>query len=594
MDVALKAKIDLASLKDAIKMPKGTSATGIVKANITAKGKVEPKNPEKMDVKGTLDLLNIVAVTPSVKKPVQLNGSFVFGNTEVSLGKLDGKIGRSSFSMNMKIRDYLTMVLPKKAKANAKPTTVIYNMTSPLLDLNEMLGYSAKGSSSKSGGSKTAAKSSSSSKSTGNEPISVPKLPNVVFTGKIRVKKMLYKSLPIQNGAIDLTFKNKKVHFVLNAALFEGRFREDITVNLANPKRLHITNIMWAKKVEANDFISNFNDLPQSGDGFLQQLKSMDNVVYGRMDLNSRVTTFGITNNQFKKNLSGKIEVKLYKGRIKNATILTNMTKTLPKLVQKFIPKLNNIASRKTMRINMIVKNGKIHISRLSIPASKFTLGGIGTIGFDGGMDFKLDMTLSRRLSRRILYQQKRLLRGAKGLLGRIGGGKLGKMLTGKVGKMLGGVIIPKDKKGRVVPIMGALGFMKKLNYKFIGFKGQKSSTDDSKGGGGNPIKNAKKMLKNKLNAAKKAALKAAADAKRKAQRLAKKTAADAKRRLNAAKAQATKRARQAAAKAKARANAAAKKAQRAAANAAKRARQQAAKKKKALQKKAKNAIKKW
>lgn len=583
VDLALKANVDLGTLKDAIKLPKGVSVAGVIDANITAKGKVEPKNPEAMNVKGALKLQKIVAVTPSVKKPVHLDGTFNFSNQEVSLGQLVGKIGRSSFQVDMKIRDYLGMALPKKVRE--KTTVVSFNMKSPLLDLNEMLGVSSKGGSSKSGTS-TSSSSGSSSSSSGDEPISIPKLPNVVFTGNIRVKKLLYKNLPISNGAIDLTFKNKQVHFLLNAGLFEGRIKEDIVVNLSNPNRLRIKNSFSCLKVEANDFISNFNDLPQSGDGLFKRLKSMDNTIYGKMDLTSNVTTSGITSKELKNNLSGTIQAKLYKGRIKNATILTQMVATLPKLLKKYMPKLNDISTRKTMNVKMVVKNGKIEISKLSIPARTFALAGYGSISFGSDLNFKLDVALSRRLSRRILRQQKRLQRAAGGLLGKVGG-KFGKALSGKLGKMAGRYLIPKDKKGRVVPILGAVGLASKLKYSFLGFRGANSDSSSMQGGKGSLVGSAKKAIKDQINKAKKRALKAAREAKRRAlaaanaaKRKALKAARDAKRR-------AEKQARDAARKAE-------RKARKAAADAARKAREAAARKKKELEDKAKKALKRW
>lgn len=513
VDVKLNANVDLGTLKDVVKLSKGTSAKGVIKANITAKGVIDPKNPASTQVNGDIKLLDVVATTSSLKKPVKLNGTFAFSNQEVKLDKLVGNIGHSSFTMNMSIKDYLGLALPKKVR----PKTTLINMTmnAPLLDLNEMLGYSSKSSgSSKSSKSSSGSKSSSSSSSSSSddEPISVPKLPDVVVNGTITVGKLQYKNLPITKSKITLTYKNKHLAFALAAGLFEGRINEVFTVNMANPKRLVVTNKLHAKKVEANDFISNFNDLPKANDGLFGRLKSMDNTVYGKMDFLSDVKTSGITRRQLKNNLDGDVTTKLYRGHIKNATILTEMLKTVPKLVRKFLPQIKDIKTRKTMSMALKIKKGKLHLSDLSIPTRQFSLAGYGTISLDSSMNIKLDMALSRRLSRKILRLQRRLQRKAGGLLRKVAGAQI----AGQLGKLTGGVLIPSDKKGRVVPILGALGLASKLSYKFLGFKG-KNGTTAGGDGGGDIGKTAKKMLKKQLDNAKKKLKAAAAAAKRRA-----------------------------------------------------------------------------
>lgn len=558
VDAKINANLDLATLKDAMKLPPGVTVRGRVKADITAKGKIEPKNPEAIAVQGQIDFANIVATTPAVKKPVQVNGTFKFSNQEITLDELTTTIGQSSFTMDMKIRDYLSLALPKKVKAAT--TRITYSMNSPLLDIDEMLGSQKGGSKPSSGASAKSSDKAGGSSSSGDEPIQVPKLPDVTFDGKIRVDKLMYAGMPITKGAIDLSYQKGVINFNLQAGLYSGKIQEKFVVDISNSRQLRVHNRFSCLNMEANDFISNLNDVPKNDGKLMSSLKSMDNTIYGKLNLQSDIKTHGNTSNQFKNNTSGTIVAQLRSGQIKNATILGELTSPLPKIIKPFIPNLTDFRLSKLMLLNMEIKQGKIHVTNLAIPLRQLDLKGYGTIGLDNTMDMKMDITLSAFVSRKITQQQKRLRQAAGGLLGKIGGGQVGKMAQGALGSALDRVqLIPTNKQGRVVPIIGAKGKTNRLQYYLAGFQGE--TTQDTGGAGGGPslVDQAKAGAKKALEDAKKKALAAAEDAKKKALAIAE----DAKKKALAAAEDAKKKGLAAAEDAKKNAQAAAKKLQR-------------------------------
>jgi len=307
IDVALNAALDLGIVKEVTHLPEGVSVSGEIKANVAAKGKVDPKDPGAIAVDGGVHLVNIVATTPEVKKPINLNGSFLFSNEELKLDKFVTKIGASSVTMNMSIRDYLGLALPDDKYK--KTTKISYTMDSPLLDFNEMLGLKVKIGK----GGAAAAEEAPESESSGDEPIIIPELPNISFDGKIRVAKLRFLTIPVSNGAIDLRYAKKKVNFGMNAVLFTGKISEKLFVSLTNPNSIVVTNSFSSVRMEANDFISNLNDLLEDDGELFTKLKGMDNTVYGKLDLKTKVKTHGITPNAFKKNLFADIYMKVYK-----------------------------------------------------------------------------------------------------------------------------------------------------------------------------------------------------------------------------------------------------------------------------------------
>jgi len=591
VDVLLKANINLANLGDVMKLPKGTSLKGKINADITAKGKVIPKQPEAINVNGNIDFLNLVAVTPAVKKPVQMNGKFLFSNKAITLKGFKSVIGRSSFTMDMNIKDYLGLALKKNPE---NVTMVTYTVTSPLLDLNEMLGKkkTPKGPPKSAPKSAPAPKAGKNDEDLSNKPIVIPKLPNVVFVGKIRVKKILYDNLPIRNGRIDLNYKNRQVDFGMYADLFTGKVKEKMVFNFTNAKRFWATNHFSCTKMEANDFISNFNDLLKDDGKLFTRLKRMDNTTYGKLDLVTSFKTHGNTQRALKKNLKGTTKIKIYKARFKNATVLGGIANAMPKLIQRFIPKLNNFRARRLMGMNIEIENEKLKISDINISTRKFALKGGGTVGFDSSTNMKLDFVLSRSLSRKILRKQKRLRRTAKRLMGRVGRGKLLAKIKGQLGKAMDNAqLIPSDKKGRITPQVGTSGKISEMKYNFLGFKGQAKSSG-SGAAGGNLADQAKKALKDQLNKAKARARREAMRLKRKAEAKARAMAAKAKAKAQAAANAAKAKAQAAANAAKAKADAAARAAKERARKAKERARKLAEEKKRKAKEKAKKKAK--
>jgi F0F1-type ATP synthase membrane subunit b/b' len=294
------------------------------------------------------------------------------------------------------------------------------------------------------------------------------------------------------------------------------------------------------------------------------------------MELTSDIRTQGITVNQFKNNLSGDISVRLNKGRIRNAKILSNVTQALPKVIQPFMPNLEDFSLSRILNVKLTIKQGKIHFTDLAIPLRELDLLAYGNIGLDNSIDMKMDIALNRNTSQRILAQQRRLQKAAGGLLGKANiGGKLGDAIKGKVGSMIDKVqLIPSDKQGRVVPIVGAKGQLNKIEYYLVGFKG--ATDDTSASDDGKPIgEQAKKMLKDQVD-----------KAKARAKQELDKAKARAKQELDKAKA----RAKQELDKAKDKVEKAAAEVKDKAAAAAAKAREEAEKRKRELEKKAKDA----
>ena len=69
---------NLIYLKNIIELPEGVSLSGVIKSDITAKGIVDPSDPMKMDIKGSIAVSNLRAKTPDVEIRMVVNGTMDF------------------------------------------------------------------------------------------------------------------------------------------------------------------------------------------------------------------------------------------------------------------------------------------------------------------------------------------------------------------------------------------------------------------------------------------------------------------------------------------------------------------------------------
>lgn len=84
VDALVKATVNLDDLKNIIELPEGVSLSGVVKTDITAKGIVDPSDPMKMDIKGSIAVTNLRAKTPDVEKPMVVNGTMDFSPKQIA------------------------------------------------------------------------------------------------------------------------------------------------------------------------------------------------------------------------------------------------------------------------------------------------------------------------------------------------------------------------------------------------------------------------------------------------------------------------------------------------------------------------------
>lgn len=180
IDGALKGTVNLANIKNFIPQEQGTELNGIVKADVTMKGRyssIEKKQYENFDAAGTLRLSGMNYKSADYPLTTINNLLLTFNPKNVTLNQLAAKVGRSDFNASGSIDNLLGYYLKDELLRGN------FILTSSVLDVNELM----------------------SGKSTGATPpdtssLTVLEVPsNIDFTMSSVIGKIYYDNLQLEN-----------------------------------------------------------------------------------------------------------------------------------------------------------------------------------------------------------------------------------------------------------------------------------------------------------------------------------------------------------------------------------------------------------
>lgn len=468
IDADLRANVDLGALKNVIKLPKGNELGGKVQAQIMARGKVNPKNPETMNLKGNVQLENLKIVTPALTKPLQTQGSVILTPKQISTN-IKVKIGSSKLSVKAKVMDFLSLVLKDKSKNYPRPR-LQFELKSPLLNTNEFLAENKK--------STTANNTKTASAPSSNMPIKLlaAPLPAIDMRGTISNKKVIYKSATLTNLNATVNNSNDILDFKVSASLMQGTFKQDVNLDHRNINDLKIKTKMDINNVEVGAIISNFKDMIPETNKLMRKFKELDKSLTGRTTLKANFTSKGATVDDVTNNLNGRADVTLRNGGIKKSNIVDNITKA----VNKFYS-IGDLTFS-TLKAKVLVSNGNLIIDDLKLNSPRTgDWNANGKVGFDTKLDIVVEDRLTKKASSKVTNAQGTSKDYLKSLMQK---NQIAAQATGVVDN----VGIPVDKDGRVTIALGVKGTVEDPKVSSVRFTGKDAQ--------GNKSKSAKSQLK--------------------------------------------------------------------------------------------------
>ncbi len=198
IDADLKGILDLETLLKLFPV-EGVKMTGIVDADASIKGKlsdIKENNYTQFVSAGKLVIKQFYVENKTLPKGLTIpNANIELKNQNVIVSNLNGKIGKSDFSLNGKLDNFLSYLF-KQGSLNGN-----FNLSSNLIDANEFLGNKAK-EDAKTGGTASADTSKGDSK-----PLVFPKNTNLNFNA--RISRLLYQKLEISNFAGSMQLKDQ-------------------------------------------------------------------------------------------------------------------------------------------------------------------------------------------------------------------------------------------------------------------------------------------------------------------------------------------------------------------------------------------------
>ncbi len=221
----VKGVINLTSVKEFIPLEKGDEMSGIVKADISAAGRmssIDKKEYDKFKMAGSLEIDKMNYKTTTLPYEVMLNMMKLnFTNQFVELAGFDALMGKSDIKANGKIENFMQYIFKDSLiKGN-------FNVQSNFMDLNELMSSSS---------TSTAAAQPAAADTVAMTVAEVPG--NIDFNLNANFVKVLYDNLTIDNMNGNIVVRQRKVDMTnLNLGLLGGKVLMNGFYETSNPKK---------------------------------------------------------------------------------------------------------------------------------------------------------------------------------------------------------------------------------------------------------------------------------------------------------------------------------------------------------------------
>ncbi|MBN2188384.1 MAG: AsmA family protein, partial [Chitinispirillaceae bacterium] len=370
VDAAIKADIKLSEVKDIIKLPQGASLGGRVVADVKARGQADPANPQKLDLKGVVDLKNLVVVWSPLIEPATINGAFTLSSKAIGQN-VDVRVGRSSLAMKATVSNYLSFMLPKAAKRLPR-TAMDFTCTSPLLDLDAIMKppEAAKG-----GGAQTA-----------DVPIMAP-LPGIDMKGTIIARKFIYKKYTMNNVLVKVSVVNDIADMDLTTGFAGGSIGNKLHANLKNVNNIVFTNDLQVKTVELNALVGRFGEFIKPVTALNRELAQINKCLFGQISLQSSLSGSGGTADAIMKSIAGNTAAQMANGKLVKAPVTGAVGSALTRFLKTDkLGSLDNMSFR-DLATNIRLANGRALFDNLKLASEIGDWSAKGSVGFDALMD---------------------------------------------------------------------------------------------------------------------------------------------------------------------------------------------------------------
>lgn len=367
VDGAAKGKLDLSKVSQFVKLEDGTALSGLVDADVSAKGNmsaIEKQAYDKFYAAGNILVSNLLYRSKDYPDGIKVNTlSMQFNPKNVTVSKFDGQYMGTNFQANGEVNNMLAYMLKNQSldgKLAVKADEV---------NLDKWMGT-------------TETATAETPADTASAPFPVPA--NLDFGITAQVDKVHYDKLDMTNLSGNLLLKDETVSMQqIKANALQGNLEVNGSYSTKNSK----TNpeISMAYSVQNVDVQQTFNAF-----NTVQALMPVAKFLSGKMT--SQLSLSGKLGEDMMpvlNSLNGDGNLLLLEGALQKFAPVEQLANTLN------VSQLKNL-SLKDVKTYFAFENGRVKVNPFKVNVSNFSMLVGGSHGFDQSLDYTLQMTLPR------------------------------------------------------------------------------------------------------------------------------------------------------------------------------------------------------
>ncbi|MCX7729196.1 MAG: AsmA family protein [Bacteroidia bacterium] len=379
-DIAIKGKIDLASVKDFVPLEKGDELNGKITADIELAGKmsdVDKKQYDKFKANGILEIADIQYKTTSLPYQVNLQTMLLNFTTQfVELKQFSATVGKSDFNAKGKIDNLLQYAFKNELLKGE------FEFTSKLIDVNELMASST----STSATTQTTATSGTTTTTSTTTASAVDIPANIDFVLNAKIDKVIYDKMDITDLKGKITIREKRL------------MMDDVAMNILGGKMImdgyYDSKDLKKPKVAFNFKVENF-DIQKTFETFNTVQKLAPVAKYAKGFFTATLENFNVSlNEKMEPDLNS---VDAY-GVIKTNNIIINGFEPANKLAEAL--KNDNLKTLHLQNLNLSykIKNGRMSFEPFTTKVNQINTTISGSTGLDQTIDYKWAMEIPKSM----------------------------------------------------------------------------------------------------------------------------------------------------------------------------------------------------
>lgn len=369
VDLDAKGKLNLSQVAKLVPLEKGTTLSGLVTADMQAKGRastIEKEKYEDFNASGDITASNVVYDADSLPKTTISTAKLTFNPKTVELPVFKAQLGNSDVSMKGSLSNFFGYFLGSGTlKGNL-------DLKSSLFDANQyLMGESTD--------TETPAP-------TDTVPLKVVEVPeDIDFTMSLDIKRFLYDNLVLTNMGGEAKVENQTVKLNnVRTDIFGGNVRLNGLYSTANPAKPETKVNLSVSSIEISEAFKYMTTV--------QQLSPIAKYLNGRIsadfDLN---TLLGEDMMPILNSLTSNGKLEIPKASLDNYPPLSKLANTLK------VDRLKSIDLSKILLL-FKVEDGRIGLQPFDIKTNGVKMTIDGSSGLDQSLDYDVKLDIPRSL----------------------------------------------------------------------------------------------------------------------------------------------------------------------------------------------------